>query len=265
MSDGRTLIVREGWGWEEGRGGEGAPLQLYLTNTKRHLYCFFFFARFLFFLLFLGSVRSLVSFAVVLLLSRFLAGFRETLVVFPSFLEGFGEDVSSPFLAFPLSSPLLTPPLFAEFSWAVFGELLDASTFSCPFSVLSSVWEVGLGAGSGNESFNDLATRSAKRDLNVYKIPGPAFSKDREGLDILAPSHQGSTKVSGDVPTLPWVRSRVWVGAGLRLHLREGWVDTSPETWIDPPPATYSLWPGILLEYFLSFATKNPSMLCVCG
>ena len=44
--------------------------------------------------------------------------------------------------------------------------------------------------------------------------------------------------VSGDTPTLPWVRSRVWVGAelglGLGLALWEGWVDTSPESWIDP-------------------------------
>ena len=43
--------------------------------------------------------------------------------------------------------------------------------------------------------------------------------------------------IAGDAPTLPWVRSRVWVwvGAGLGLALREGWVETSPETCIDPP------------------------------
>ena len=41
-------------------------------------------------------------------------------------------------------------------------------------------------------------------------------------------------QVSGDVPTLPWVRCRVWVGAGLWLALREGWVDACPESsrWI---------------------------------
>ena len=35
----------------------------------------------------------------------------------------------------------------------------------------------------------------------------------------------GSSHVSGDVPTLPWVRSGVWVsvGAGLGLNLREGY------------------------------------------
>ena len=36
----------------------------------------------------------------------------------------------------------------------------------------------------------------------------------------------GSIQVSG-IASLPWVRSRVWVGAGLGLALREGWVDTS--------------------------------------
>ena len=41
-----------------------------------------------------------------------------------------------------------------------------------------------------------------------------------------------SIQVSGDAPTLPWVRSIVWVGAGLGLALREGWVDRSPITWI---------------------------------
>ena len=52
-----------------------------------------------------------------------------------------------------------------------------------------------------------------------------------------------SMQVSGDVPTLPWVRSRVWVGAGLRfgLGLREGWVDTSPEPWIDSRTRTRTL------------------------
>ena len=35
-------------------------------------------------------------------------------------------------------------------------------------------------------------------------------------------------QVSGEVPTHPWVTSRVWVGAG--LGLREGWVDMSSET-----------------------------------
>ena len=47
----------------------------------------------------------------------------------------------------------------------------------------------------------------------------------------------GSIQVPGDIPTLPWVRSRVWVGVGaglgLGLALREGWVDTSPKTWLD--------------------------------
>ena len=45
-------------------------------------------------------------------------------------------------------------------------------------------------------------------------------------------SDLGSIQVSGDVPALPWVRSRVWVGAELGLGLREGWVDTSPESLI---------------------------------
>ena len=47
----------------------------------------------------------------------------------------------------------------------------------------------------------------------------------------------GSIQVPGDILTLPWVRSRIWVGAGLGLGLglalREGWVDTSPESWIE--------------------------------
>ena len=40
------------------------------------------------------------------------------------------------------------------------------------------------------------------------------------------------------MPTLPSLRSKVWVGAGLGLGLglREGRVGTSPETWIDPKP-----------------------------
>ena len=41
----------------------------------------------------------------------------------------------------------------------------------------------------------------------------------------------GSIQVSGDVPSLPRVRSRVW--AGFKFALREGWVDASPESWID--------------------------------
>ena len=40
---------------------------------------------------------------------------------------------------------------------------------------------------------------------------------------------------------LPWVRFRVWVGTGLGLALREGWVNTSPETWIDPENYSASL------------------------
>ena len=32
----------------------------------------------------------------------------------------------------------------------------------------------------------------------------------------------GSTQVFGDARTLPWVRSRVWVGAGLGLAVRVG-------------------------------------------
>ena len=45
----------------------------------------------------------------------------------------------------------------------------------------------------------------------------------------------GSVQVSKDTPTLPWAKSRVWVGAwlGLGLALKEGWVDTSPESRID--------------------------------
>ena len=34
----------------------------------------------------------------------------------------------------------------------------------------------------------------------------------------------GSIQVSGDAATFPWVGSRVWVGAGLGLALREEWV-----------------------------------------
>ena len=48
------------------------------------------------------------------------------------------------------------------------------------------------------------------------------------------PVNSGLIHVSGDVPPLPWVRSRVWVGAGLGLGLREGRAGTSPETSIDP-------------------------------
>ena len=41
---------------------------------------------------------------------------------------------------------------------------------------------------------------------------------------------------SGHAPAFPWVRSEVWVGAGLEVGVavREGWVDTSLEPWIDP-------------------------------
>ena len=44
--------------------------------------------------------------------------------------------------------------------------------------------------------------------------------------------NKGSIQVFGDMPTLPWVRSRGWIGARIGLALREGWVDTSPETLI---------------------------------
>ena len=43
------------------------------------------------------------------------------------------------------------------------------------------------------------------------------------------------------MPTLPWVRSRICVGAGLGLALREGWVDMSPETWMDPSAPAIAL------------------------
>ena len=46
----------------------------------------------------------------------------------------------------------------------------------------------------------------------------------------------GSIQVSGDGPTLPSLRPKVWIGAGfgLGLGLREGRVGPSPETCIDP-------------------------------
>ena len=44
-----------------------------------------------------------------------------------------------------------------------------------------------------------------------------------------------SIQVSGDVRTLPWVRLRILIGSGLGLALRDGWVDTSPESWSDLP------------------------------
>ena len=46
----------------------------------------------------------------------------------------------------------------------------------------------------------------------------------------------GSIQVSGDGPTLPSLRPKAWVGAGLGLGsgLREGRVGPSPENWIDP-------------------------------
>ena len=46
----------------------------------------------------------------------------------------------------------------------------------------------------------------------------------------------GAIQVSGDVPTLPSLGPKVWLGAGVGsgLGLREGRVGTSPETWIDP-------------------------------
>ena len=47
---------------------------------------------------------------------------------------------------------------------------------------------------------------------------------------------KGSIQVSGDMPTLPLLRPKVWVGSGLGLKLgvMEGKVGMSPETWIDP-------------------------------
>ena len=36
------------------------------------------------------------------------------------------------------------------------------------------------------------------------------------------------------IPTLPWVRFRVWVRVGLELASREGWVGTWPATGLDP-------------------------------
>ena len=57
----------------------------------------------------------------------------------------------------------------------------------------------------------------------------PCFQEDENVLTKF-----GSVQVSGDAPTLPWVGFRVWVGAGLGLGLavREGWVDTCPESWV---------------------------------
>ena len=47
----------------------------------------------------------------------------------------------------------------------------------------------------------------------------------------------GPCSVAGHVPTLPWVRSRVWVrvrlGAGL-VASGKGWVGTWPVTKLDP-------------------------------
>ena len=42
---------------------------------------------------------------------------------------------------------------------------------------------------------------------------------------VVGPWKSVSIQVSGDVPMLPWVRFRIWVGIGLGLGLREGWVD----------------------------------------
>ena len=57
-------------------------------------------------------------------------------------------------------------------------------------------------------------------------------------------------------PPPPRVTSRVWVGAGLGLALREGWVDTSPESGIDPDceqpvPASVALLCGLLFAAHL--------------
>ena len=37
-------------------------------------------------------------------------------------------------------------------------------------------------------------------------------------------------------------RAWVWAGLGLRLALREGWVDTSPESWSDPQFRVIAFW-----------------------
>ena len=47
---------------------------------------------------------------------------------------------------------------------------------------------------------------------------------------------RGKGPCSDDVPTLPWVRSRVWVKVelGSELATGKGWVGTWPVTRLDP-------------------------------
>ena len=49
-------------------------------------------------------------------------------------------------------------------------------------------------------------------------------------------SNQGPCSVESHIPSLPWVRSRVWVRVGLGSGLAsgKGWVGTWPLTRLDP-------------------------------
>ena len=106
-----------------------------------------------------------------------------------------------------------------------------------------------------------LTIHSAPRLLSSGHLCGTTFSwemqcftthADTVHLVLWLPRPQGNLKFIYTVhanrgsiqvwcASLHWVRPRVWVGVWLGLGLGEGWVDTSPDAWIDSKIIMYRL------------------------
>ena len=117
-------------------------------------------------------------------------------------------------------------------SWCVSGPMTQLKFFFLfvrwPTQDASSSDEAGVKVISNSSSFSLLAlTVFAQafwlvRSVLVWKDWAQILSL--RSLLVRVCCYGGSIQV----------RSRVWVGAGLGLALREGWVDTFPESWTDP-------------------------------